>query len=89
MSATHITIVVKEETMEAIEGRAKGSRTVWRGAGIYFHVKGPLHGIAYEQACNLAMNMCEERHIPVRSLCRVDNHHKERRDRETMTKKMF
>lgn len=67
---TMITILVHYGNMTVCEGRLSGSRLVWRAAGLYVYVLGTLTGdkLHFEQACNLAVNACIERHIPAVSL---------------------
>ncbi len=62
------TILIESEKMTMVEGPRPRARLVWRGAGIEFYVKGPLSGIRYEQAANLAMQKTIEYHIPLVSL---------------------
>jgi len=63
-----ITIENKYGNMIVHETRLKKSRLYWRGAGIEVYGKGGFYGIAYEQAANLAMQYCQNVHVPVISL---------------------
>lgn len=66
-----ITIEVKYNCIKTFNVKLPRARRVWAAPGIEFYVRGPLNGHLYEQAANIAMHMCIERHIPAISLRRV------------------
>ena len=67
-----ITIDVKDESMVVVEGVLKGSRREWTVTGqLDIFVKGKINGVKWDQAGNLALNVCCEMHIPAISLKRV------------------
>lgn len=63
-----ITIEVLDECMTIRYAQLPKSRVVWRAPGLEVRVKGSLAGCKWEQAANLAMHECLNRHIPVISL---------------------
>lgn len=70
-----ITIETKYNIMIAHEGKLKGAKLEWRGAGIEIYKKGHFGRKAYESAANLALNICLDRHIPTTSLKKVKSCH--------------
>lgn len=84
-----ITIEVKEEVMLVHDDKLKHSREVWRAAGLLVYVKGPLSKQGYEQARHIAMQVCEDMHIPVISLKKTGRQSSDARQFETQTKRMF
>lgn len=71
MSEEIFTIDARYYNLHVKEGKLKGARMEWRAAGIVFYLRGSFKGGLYDQAANLAMNMCVDRHIPAISLRRV------------------
>lgn len=65
-----ITIETKYNMIVAHEGKLRGAKLEWRGAGIEIYKKGHFGRKAYESAANLALNICIDRHIPTQSLRR-------------------
>jgi len=65
-----ITILVHYGVMTVCEGKLSGSTLTWRASGLDVYVKGALTGdkLHFEQAQNLALNVCIDRHIPCVSL---------------------
>lgn len=63
-----MTIVIKDETMIVRYEGVKGSRLVWRAAGLDVMVVGQMDKMQFETAGNFAINECLNRHIPVLSL---------------------
>jgi hypothetical protein len=54
------------------EGKFAKSRLLYRGAGVEFYAIGVSGHLGNEVAANLAMNKCEELHIPIISLRRAN-----------------
>ena len=65
-----ITIELKYGIMKAHNARLRGAKLEWRGAGIEIYKKGHFGRKDYEAACNLALQLCIDRHIPTISLRR-------------------
>jgi len=85
-----ITIEVLDEEMIVHEGeKLSGSRLVWSCSDLAVWVKGPLNGLRYEQASNLALNVCYDRHIPALSLKRVNSSSSNRKSFETNTRSLW
>lgn len=84
-----ITIVSKYDTLKVSEGFLKGSRCLWIAPGLTVYVHGPLPGLMYEQACNLALQVCDEMHIPAMSLKRYNVPEAKKSSFETKTRRMF
>jgi hypothetical protein len=71
MGDEEITLEIKYHVIKAKQGKLKRARLEWQASGIKIYVVGSLAGHLYEQAANLAMNLCEARHIPAGSLRRA------------------
>lgn len=64
------TIKVTDETMIMHLGKMPRARLMWYASGVNFFVVGPLNGMKYEQAANLALQKCFEFKIPAIGLKR-------------------
>lgn len=84
-----ITIEVKDESMTVHDDKLKHARELWRAPGLLVYVLGPLSKQGYEQARHLAVIVCEEMHIPVRSLKVTGNQKSFAREFKTETRRMF
>lgn len=76
MSNEVFTIEIKHYNLIVHTRKIKGSRLEWSAPGIEFYIKGSFKGGAYEQAANLALNMCIDRHIPAIALRRQRPYHR-------------
>jgi len=84
-----ITIEVKQETMIAHEGKMPRARFMWFAPGLEIYVKGPLSGVAYEQASNLALHVAMGMNIPAISVKRYSaNVTLARQSSDTKSKRM-
>lgn len=63
-----IVITSKYEVLKVTYERVLGWRLMWTCSDLNVFVVGPLPGMMYEQAANLAMQECVARNIPPRSL---------------------
>lgn len=70
------TIEIKHYNLIVHPRKIKGARIEWNAPGIEFYLKGSFKGGAYEQAANLALNMCIDRHIPAIALKRARPYHR-------------
>lgn len=61
-------ITSKYEVLRASYEPAKGMRLMWTCSDLEVYVVGPLKGLLYEQAANIAMNECISRGIRPGSL---------------------
>ncbi len=67
------TIKVTDETMIMYLGKMPRSRPMWHADGVIFYVLGPLNGLKYEQAANLALQQCIAYNIPPIALKRYSS----------------
>jgi len=85
-----ITIESKYDLLSAHEGRLVGSRLMWVAKGFEVWVKGPLPGLLYEQACNLAMSLGEGVGVKPSEIRRAGGTpYKLSRGSDTKSKRMF
>lgn len=83
-----VTIIIKDEEIVAHYERHMKATLEWRGAGIEIYLMGKRNDIQYEQASNIAMNICLAHHIPVVSLRRQKSPAKKRAN-DTSSKRLF
>jgi len=69
----NFTIKVTDETMVMYLGKMPRSRPMWHADGVVFYVLGPLGGMKYEQAANLALQQCCAYKIPAAALKRYSS----------------
>ena len=86
-----ITIVSRYDTLTVNDGeKIDGSRLVWVVRDeLYVWVKGPLNGLLYEQAANLALQVCCEMHIPAQMLVRANYSSAVKSRFETKSRRLF
>lgn len=86
-----ITIYSQYEQLAVYHYRLKGSRLVWRSPNFEVWVKGPLPGLLYEQACNLALHHGSLAGVNALDLKRVnrENEGPRKSSFETKSRRMF
>ena len=86
-----ITIEVTEDLIVVEYEKITGSRRMWAAPGVDIYVKGKLNDGDYERVQHMAMTVCDEMHIPVSSMRKVDdrNTQPKKHIEPTQSKRMF
>jgi len=86
-----ITIVSKWDVLSVCHYRVKGSRLMWAAPNFEVWVLGPLPGLMYEQACNLALHHGSLAGVKASQLKRVkrENEGPRKSSFDTKTRRMF
>jgi hypothetical protein len=86
-----ITIYSQYDSLAVYHYRLKGSRLMWRASNFEVWVKGPLNGLLYEQACNLALHHGSLSGVNALDLKRVnrENGGPRKSSFDTKTRRMF